>query len=182
MRAGVTLLAARLHGAGHRVLVVDPLRRTFGDLEAAQQAVAAFGGDVAVQQHAVGATAALPPGAVLVGWGRGAATAEHLACTRPVAGVVLVGGALPTADLGLLDWPRGVPVQVHEGGDDPRREPGAAEGLAADVRAAGAAVEVVVHPGAGHLFDDPDAGAGYLEAAAGALRDAVVRFCAQHAR
>lgn len=181
MRAGVTLLAARLHGVGHRVLVVDPLQRTFEDPAEAAAAVAAFGGEVALQQHAVAAVAAVPAGAVVVGWARGSATAEHLACTRPVAGVVLVGGALPLAELGLLDWPTEVPAQVHAGTADPQRGPGDVEGLLADVRASGARARLVEHTGAGHLFDDPTLG-GYDEVAAEALRDLVVDFCGRWAR
>ncbi|MGI4894990.1 MAG: hypothetical protein ACRYF3_07755 [Janthinobacterium lividum] len=117
----VTLLAARLHASALRVLVVD-----FPD-----------GGAVARQQHALAALADLPEGYVVVGFDEGSAVAESLACTRAPAAVVLLRGAVPLIDLGLLDWPQEVAAQVHRG---PRDDVADVDDLCADV---GEAVELV---------------------------------------
>ncbi|WP_432522770.1 hypothetical protein [Kineococcus sp. SYSU DK006] len=92
--ADLTLLAARLRAAGHRVLVVDAAPGT---------------GQVARQRQALRALAALPGGPVLVGLGVGGQVGQFLAVHRAVAG--LVGDVVDPAELGLPAPPEGVPVR-----------------------------------------------------------------------
>ena len=85
------------------------------------------------------AVADLPHDLVYVGFSNGGACAELLAATRPGArGVVLIGAPLAIRDLGWTIWPEGVPVQVHFGETDPRRNERVIAELAARVRKAGA--------------------------------------------
>jgi dienelactone hydrolase len=57
-----------------------------------------------------------------IGFSNGGACAELVAATRPGArGVVLIGAPLSIRDLGWTAWPPGVPVHVHFGEEDPRR-------------------------------------------------------------
>ena len=92
--AEVTLLAARLRAAGHRVLVVDTAPGT---------------GQVARQGQALRALAALPDGLVLVGLGVGGQVGQFLAVHRAVAG--LVGDVVDPAELGLPAPPERVAVR-----------------------------------------------------------------------
>jgi dienelactone hydrolase len=155
VRPGVTDAADRLRAAGHDVLVVDQYGgRVFDDYEQAGAHVDRVGFP-ALMQAALDAVAGLPDGFVVAGFSNGAGMAEYVATQRPCRGALLVAGALPLAVLGVDAWPAGVPVQVHHTEGDPEHAPGWLDAFVADVRQAGGAVEVVTHPGTGHLFTDP---------------------------
>ena len=143
-----------MRGAGHQVLVVDQYDgEVFDDYDAAG-AYAASIGYPELMRRAVAAVEHLPDGFVTVGFSNGGAMAEHVATQRQVAGVVMLSGALPLQMIGVDAWPAGVPAQIHYTLEDPFRQAGATESVAASVAAAGAAVEVFDYPGAGHLFTD----------------------------
>jgi dienelactone hydrolase len=169
VRPGVTDAADRLRAAGHDVLVVDQYDgRVFDDYEEAGAHVDRVGFP-ALMRAAVDAVAGLPDGFVVAGFSNGAGMAEYVATQRACRGALLVAGALPLAVLGVETWPAGVPVQVHHAEGDPRHSAEWLDAFAADVRRAGGAVEVVPHPGAGHLFSDPSLPAEYDAAATEAL-------------
>ena len=92
-----------------------------------------------------------------------------MATQRACRGALLVAGALPLAVLGVEAWPAGVPVQVHHTEGDPKHSAEWLDAFVADVRRAGGAVEVVTHPGTGHLFSDPSLPTEYDAAATEAL-------------
>ncbi len=169
VRPGVTDAADRLRAAGHDVLVVDQYDgRVFDDYEEAGAHVDRVGFP-ALMQAALDAVAGLPDGFVVAGFSNGAGMAEYVAARRPCRGALLVAGALPLAVLGVQAWPAGVPVQVHHTQGDPKRAAGWLDAFVADVRQAGGAVEVVDHPGSGHLFTDPSLPDEYDAAATEAL-------------
>ncbi len=101
--------------------------------------------------------------------------AEYVATLRPVAGVILVSGALPLDMLGVDAWPAGVPAQIHLAQDDPFLRHEWLDALVAEVRAA-SQVEVFRYPVAGHLFTDASLPAEYDARASEQLWERVVRF------
>jgi dienelactone hydrolase len=108
----------------------------------------------------------LPSRLVYMGFSAGGMSAEWLAATRPGAlACILLHEALPLRVLELDSWPATVPAQVHFMRDDPFREQAGIDGMAADVRAAGAPFELFEYAGAGHLFTDPSLPAEYDSAA-----------------
>jgi dienelactone hydrolase len=176
VRPGVIDAADRLRTAGHDVLVVDQYDgRVFDDYEEAGAHVDRVGFP-ALMQAAVDAVADLPDGMVVAGFSNGAGMAEYVATQRPCRGALLVAGALPLAVLGVGTWPAGVPVQVHHTEGDPKHSAEWLDAFAADVRRAGGAVEVVTHPGTGHLFSDPSLPAEYDAAATEALWQRALPF------
>ena len=178
VRPGVTDAADRLRAAGHDVLVVDQYDgRVFDDYEEAGAHVDRVGFP-ALMQVALDAVAGLPDGFVVAGFSNGAGMAEYVATRRACRGALLVAGALPLVVLGVEAWPAGVPVQVHHTEGDPEHSAEWLDAFAADVRRAGGAVEVVVHPGTGHLFNDLSLPAEYDAAATEALWRRALRFVA----
>ena len=178
VRPGVTDAVERLRGAGHEVLVVDQYDgRVFDDYEEAS-AFAEATGFPALMQRALDAVAGLPDGFVAAGFSNGGGMAEHVALQRPVAGVLMLSGALPLEMLGASAWPHGVPAQIHYTVGDPFRRQEWVDAVAGAVRAAGGALEVFDYPGTGHLFTDPSLPAEFDREAAEALWDRVLAFCA----
>ena len=161
VRPGITDAADRLRAAGHEVLVVDQYDgRVFDDYEAAGAYVEGIGFP-ALMARAVEAVRDLPDGFVAAGFSNGAGMAEFVATQRRCAGVLLVSGALPMAVLGAPSWPAGLPAQLHRAVGDPFRSAEWDRALGDDVAAAGGVLEVVEHPGEGHLFTDPSLPAEY---------------------
>jgi dienelactone hydrolase len=155
VRPGITDAADRLRSAGHDVLVVDQYDgRVFDDYAEAGAHVERIGFP-ALMQAAVDGVAELPDGFVVAGFSNGAGMAEYVATRRASRGALLVAGALPLAVLGADAWPAGVPVQVHHAEGDPKHSAEWLDAFVADVRRAGAPVEVLGYPGTGHLFTDP---------------------------
>ncbi|MGF1646091.1 MAG: dienelactone hydrolase family protein [Kineosporiaceae bacterium] len=155
VRTGVDDAATRLRRAGHDVHVIDQYDgESFDDYETARQHVESIGFP-ALLQSALDATSTMPDGFVVAGFSNGAGMAEHVALHRPVAGVVLLSGALPLPFLGAPAWPSSVPVQLHYSSADPFRDQAWVDGFLAVARASGAPVEFHDYPSGGHLFTDP---------------------------
>jgi dienelactone hydrolase len=153
LRPAVLAAAERFRAAGH--LVVAP------DLYAGQTAATVEEGFAlsdrigwaTIMQRARDAVRDLPDDTVLAGFSMGAGVAGSLLADRhDAAGLLLLhgtGGDPATVRDGL-------PVQLHIA--DPDEYFGAAD-VAAWRKAmggAGAVVDVLAYPGAGHLFTDPD--------------------------
>lgn len=178
VRPGITAAADRFRAAGHSVTVVDQYAgRVFDDYEAATSYVEEIGYP-ALMASALEAVADLPDGFVAAGFSNGAGMAEHVATQRRCAVVLLFSGALPLTYLGAPGWPAGVPVQLHYTAGDPFRSEEWVGAFLADVHASGAPVEVVDHPGTGHLFTDPGLPAEYDAAATEVLWERALAFCA----
>lgn len=155
VRPGVRDAAVRLGAAGHEVTVVDQYDgRVFDDYDEAG-GFAESVGYPELMRRAAAAVESLPDGFVAVGFSNGAGMAEYVATQRPVAGVVLVSGALPLSVLGVDGWPVGVAAQIHYTEHDPFRRPEWVDAVAESVRAVGAPLEQFGYPGRGHLFTDP---------------------------
>lgn len=179
VRAGVLDLAEALRAHGHQVRVVDQYDgRTFDGYEEAGAFAESLGYPV-LMSRAVEAVADLPDGFVAMGFSNGAGMAELVATRRAVSALVQLSGALPLSMLGVEAWPAGVPVQVHYALDDPFRNQEWLDGFLADVRAAGAPLDLHLdYPVSGHLFSDrtlPD----YDATAAALLQERVLEFCAK---
>lgn len=182
VRPGVLDAAQRLRAAGHEVLVVDQYEgRVFDDYGEAGT-FAATVGYPALMGLAAEAVADLPDGFIVAGFSNGGGMAEFVATERAVGGVVMLSGALPLNMLGVDHWPAGVPAQIHYTVDDPFRSQDMIDAVAAQVRAAGASVEVFDYPGAGHLFTDASMPEEYDEKSAELLWSRVLTFCAAHGR
>ena len=176
VRPGVLDAATRLGSDGHDVLVVDQYDgKVFDEYEPAM-AYAQSVGYPSLMQRAVEAVADLPDGFVALGFSNGGAMSEYVATARAVSGVVMLAGAMPLAELGATAWPTGVPAQIHYTLGDPFREQSAIDAVAADVRAAGASVEVFDYPGDGHLFTDASLPAEHDPVAAELLWSRVLPF------
>ena len=178
VRPGIRDAADRLRAAGHTVRVVDQYDgQVFDDYERAGAHVERVGFP-ALMAAALEGVADLPDGFVAAGFSNGAGMAEFVATQRRCRGVVLFSGALPTAVLGAGAWPTGVPVQLHVAEGDPMRHPEWDDAFLADVRAAGAPVEVFRYPVTGHLFTDPSLPAEYDAPATELLWTRALAFCA----
>jgi len=176
VREGVTDAADRLRTAGHDVLVVDQYdSRVFDDYETAGAYVEEVGFP-ALMAGAADAVRDLPDGFVAAGFSNGAGMAEYVATQRPCSGVLLVSGALPMAVLGA-SWPARLPAQLHRTTGDPFRSAEWDRAFADDVTAAGGRLEVVEHPGEGHLFTDPSLPAEYDPRATERLWREALAFC-----
>jgi dienelactone hydrolase len=166
-RAGVTDAADRLRTAGHTVHTPD-LHQGEARFDAYDPAMA-YQDNIGYREmlrRAEAEVAHLPSRLVYMGFSAGGMSAEWLAATRPGAlACILLHEALPLRVLELEKWPATVPAQVHFMLDDPFREQAGIDGMAADVRAAGAPFELFEYAGAGHLFTDPSLPAEYDSAA-----------------
>lgn len=150
---GLDDFAETLRKAGHEVTVVDQYDgRVFGNYEEASAHVDEVGFP-ALMAKAIAGVADLPDGFVAMGFSNGAGMAEFVAANRQVAGVVMLGGALPLEMIGIA-WPIDVPAQIHVTVEDPRRQQDAIDSVARAVDEAGGGVEVFDYPGSGHLFAD----------------------------
>ena len=177
VRPGVRNAAERLAAAGHAVTIVDQYDGgVFDDYDAAAAHAEAIGYPI-LMQRALEGVAKLPDGFVAVGFSNGGGMAEYVATQRPVAGVVLLSGALPLEMLGVEAWPTGVPVQIHYALGDPFRQQEWIDALAAEIEAAGAPVEVFDYPGSGHLFTDASLPTEHDPDAAALLWKRVLAFC-----
>jgi dienelactone hydrolase len=166
-RAGVTDAAARLRAAGHTVFTPDLYRgeARFDEYEPAiayQDGI----GYRELLRRAEADVASLPSSLVYMGFSAGGAPAAWLAATRPGAlACIQLHAALPLRYMEIETWPATVPVQVHFMRGDPYRDQAEIDGMAADVRAAGAPFELFEYDGPGHLFTDPSLPAEYDSAA-----------------
>lgn len=134
--------------------VHDPLPETLDERERAADVVDALAADLAAAGHA-------PETIVLGGFSQGAClVADHL-LRRPRrwgAALIWTGTAFGPPDTA---WPPpagrlpldGLPVLATNGDDDPWVPLPATEAMAGDLRAHGAAVELMVRPGRAHEVD-----------------------------
>lgn len=76
------------------------------------------------------------------------------------------------------EWRPTLAAQLHGTVDDPWREQGALTALRSVAEELGAPLEVVDHPGRGHLFDDPSKADEYQPAEAQHVWDRVLAFLA----
>ncbi len=155
VRQGELDAAARLHAAGHEVIVPDLYDgRVFDEYEPAM----AWAGEQPEgfrATRALAAVAGLPDGFVVAGFSMGSSDAVYVATRRSVSGVLQFAGLNPVEWFGDdARWPAGVDSQSHQKVDDPFRDPVEEQALA-DVAAAGGTLELFDYPGAGHLFTDP---------------------------
>ena len=166
-RAGVADAAERLRAAGHTVQTPDLYRgeARFDAYEPAMAYQAGIGFSELLRRAAAD-VAPLSSGLVYMGFSAGGVPAAWLAATRPGAlACIQLHAALPLRFMEVEAWPATVPVQVHFMRDDPFREQAEIDGMAADVRSAGARFELFEYAGAGHLFTDPSLPAEYDPAA-----------------
>ncbi|MBS44194.1 MAG: dienelactone hydrolase [Nocardioides sp.] len=150
---GVLALAERFREEGHVVHVPDQYD---GHVFATLDEGIGYAEEVGFQtllDRGVGAAEGLPAALTYVGISLGVMPAQALAQNRAGArGAVLLESCVPAEEFGA--WPDAVPLQVHGMADDPVF---AGEGDLDAARALVAAVpdgELVVHPGAVHLFSD----------------------------
>lgn len=176
VRPGVDDAAKRLRAAGHEVLVVDQYDgRMFDDYDEAGAYVESIGFPK-LMRRAVAAVQGLSDGFVAAGFSNGGGMAEHVATQRPVAGVLMLSGALPIELAGADAWPAGVPAQIHYTTGDPFRRQDWIDSVAASVGAADAPLEQFDYPGNGHLFTDPSLPAEYQPDEAALLWRRVLAF------
>ena len=156
VRPGILDAADRLRAAGHDVLIVDQYDgRVFDGVPEAHEFVESVGSYPALMQRAVEGVSELADGFACIGFSNGGGMSEYVASLRAVSRVVMCSGALPLDFINVPTWPAGVAAQIHYMLNDPLRQPGSADSVAASVRAAGAAADVFEYPGDGHLFTDP---------------------------
>ena len=154
VRTGVLDAAGRLRAAGHDVQVVDQYGgRVFDDYKEASAFAESIGYPV-LMQRAADAVQDLPDGFVAAGFSNGGGMSEYVATRRPVAGVLMLSGALALDMIGVEQWPAGMPGQIHYTVDDPFRNQDGIDAVLAKAREANADVTMFDYPGRGHLFTD----------------------------
>jgi dienelactone hydrolase len=156
LRDDVTAWADSLRDAGHQVTTPDLYEgRTFDRLDDGIAHRDELGVPM-LMARAGRALGELPAELVYAGFSMGASAAHYFALTRPGArAVLLMHGTAPAASLGDADWLNDLPGQVHRKAIDPEMDMVGVEALERSAEATGAAVEVFIYPGAGHLFADP---------------------------
>jgi dienelactone hydrolase len=178
LRPGLLHWVDRLRAAGHHVHAPDLYDgEVFDDAVGAITKIQELGfAEILLRSQA--SVAHLSQKLVYIGFSNGGACAELLTATRPGArGVVLIGAPLPIRDLGWAVWPEGIPVQIHFGATDSRRNERVVAEFASRVRRAGAVVEEHVYPTAMHHFADPN-WPGYDSVAAESMFQHVLVFLA----
>jgi dienelactone hydrolase len=178
IRQGVHDAADRMRDDGSTVVVVDLYEgRTFDDYAEAMPFAWEEVGLRTLLQRAEAATSALADGFVTAGFSLGCIPAVYLATRRPVAGVLMMSGAVPVSALGADErWPAGVPAQTHAMLHDPWRDQAEIDQAVIDVAAGGGTLEVFDYPGGGHLFTDPTLPAEYDVDATALLWDQSLPF------
>ena len=153
--AGVEAFADELRRMGHTVHTPDLFEgRTFETIDDGLEHVRAIGFD-AVLHRGVQAAHGLPNELVYAGFSLGVLPAQKLAQTREGArGALLLHGCVPPEELGS-PWPAGVPVQIHAMDADPFFvEEGGDIDAARSLVASTDRAELLLYPGAQHLFAD----------------------------
>ncbi len=177
VRPGISEAADRLRAEGHDVIAVDQYEgRVFDDYVAAGDFVELIGFP-RLMEIAEEAVSGMPDGFIAAGFSNGGGMAEFVATRRPVSGVLMLSGALDLAMIGVEAWPNAVPAQIHYTVDDPFRDQGDIDAVAAMAKNAGASMEIFDYPGAGHLFTDPSLRKEFDAQAAELLWSRVVQFC-----
>jgi dienelactone hydrolase len=180
VRTGVTEMAERLRAAGNTVHVPDLYqgRQPFDDYEPAMKHMDEIG-EEEMMTRAEAAVAPLPEGLVYAGFSAGGASAENLAGKRAGArGLILFAAGNRLKWFGIEAWPAGVPVQIHQGTEDPFKEPEELAALGDAVRSSGASFQLFEYPVPGHLFSDPSLPGEYDAEAAELMYSRVLEFLA----
>ena len=151
---GVVAFADRLRSAGHIVHTPDLFDgRTFDSIENGMKFVNELGfGEVMARGEQ--AVFGLPAELVYAGFSLGVVPAQKLAQTRTGArGALFFYSCVPVSEFGL-EWPKGVPAQVHGMDADPyfvgEGDIDAARALIAEAEQG----ELFLYPGDQHYFAD----------------------------
>ena len=179
VRPGIYEAADRLRAGGHDVVIVDQYDGwVFDDYDEAGEFAESIGFPT-LMQLAEDAVQAIPDGFIAAGFSNGGGMAEFVATRRSVRGVLMFSGALDLAMIGDGAWPVGVPAQIHYTAQDPFRNQAWIDAVSAQVRAAGASVEVFDYPGDGHLFTDSSRTTEYDPTSTELLWSRVLPFCSR---
>jgi dienelactone hydrolase len=156
VRPGVNAAADLLRSHGHTVRVVDQYDgRVFEDYVEADKFATAIGYPV-LMDLASQLVDDMQGGFVCAGFSNGGGMAEHVASINSaVQGVLLFSGAMDPSVIGLGEWPKDVPIQIHYTEHDPFRNQEWIEAVRIHVATSGSQVETFDYPGRGHLFTDP---------------------------
>jgi dienelactone hydrolase len=155
LRPAVTAAAERLRRAGHEVHVPDLYDgRTAETVEDGMAIKDEIGKDELLRR-AVAVVAPLSGrGLVYAGFSLGGSIAQNLALADEHArGLLLLHG---TSDIPEDVAADGLPVQLHVADPDPFEPHDWLNAWYLRMRRAGADVEVYRHPGAGHIYTDPE--------------------------
>jgi dienelactone hydrolase len=154
-RPAVERAAERLRTAGHRVHTPDLYDgRTAETVEAGMEIKDEIGRDELLRRAVAAAAPHSDAGLVYAGFSLGAALAQTVALNDAKArGLLLLHGTGDVADDASAP---DLPVQLHVADPDPFEPHDWLNAWYLRMRRAGADVEVYRHPGAGHLYTDPD--------------------------
>ena len=154
LRPDVEAWAESLRAGGHEVTAPDLYERaTFDDLDSGVANMEEVGLPELIRRGSK-ALEEQPGDVVYAGFSIGAKLAQYFTSTRPQARAALLmyGGATNEP----IDWPAGVPAQIHYMADDDWADAWAVAPFAATIEAAGGTLEAFSYPGEAHLFADPD--------------------------
>ncbi|MFF8835503.1 dienelactone hydrolase family protein [Streptomyces sp. NPDC015130] len=162
---GVVAFADELRRAGHTVHVPDLYEgRTFEDLEAGAAYAQEVGFGV-LTARGERAAEALPKELVYAGFSLGVLPAQKLAQSRAGAVGALLLSACVTERAFDLDWPEGLPIQVHAMDEDPFFVDDGDLAAARELVADAGNRELFLYPGSAHLFAERGSGFFVPEAA-----------------
>lgn len=172
LRPAVHAAADRMREAGHTVHVPDLYDgRTAVTVEEGRDIQEGIGNDELLKRAVTAAAPHSEAGLVYAGFSLGGALAQNLALADSQArGLLLVHGTSDVADDAAVD---DLPVQLHVADPDPFEPHDWLNAWYLRMGRAGADVEVFRHPGAGHLYTDPDLADHDAEAAEATWRTAL---------
>ena len=152
---GVVGFADELRSAGHTVHLPDLYEgETFISLDEGL-AYAGETGFGTLLERGVAIGESFGDGLVYAGFSLGVMPAQSLAQSRPDArGALFFHSCLPVSEFGEA-WPKGVPVQVHAMDADPFFVDDGDLDAARELVASADTAELLLYPGAAHLFADP---------------------------
>ncbi len=177
VRPGVNAAADLLRSHGHTVQVVDQYDgRVFEDYTEADKFATAIGYP-ALMESALRLVEDIQGGFVCAGFSNGGGMSEHVASLNPnVQGALLFSGAMDPSVIGMGEWPKDVPIQIHYTEHDPFRNQEWIEAVGQHVAKSGSRVETFDYPGRGHLFTDPSLPDEYDPISAAKLWDRTLAF------
>ncbi|MFF3287537.1 dienelactone hydrolase family protein [Streptomyces sp. NPDC003023] len=155
LRPAVHAAADRLRAAGHEVRVPDLFEgQTAETVEEGRELRETIGTDELLRRAIRAAAPYSDQGLVYAGFSLGGALAQNLALADEKArGLLLLHGTSDIAEGVRVD---DLPVQLHVASPDPFEPDDWLNAWYLRMQRAGADVEVHRHPGAGHLYTDPE--------------------------